>query len=118
MKLNKNDIKEVRESIKEKLEEDFIENYSIWKKSLEDINEYIRKEVEDILLVSVFDDGLLYSYDELCQNSLSVVDEIKMTTERDVEPTNLSKLITNKVAKDKISQIIKHHIGDNNHLKY
>lgn len=120
-KLNKKEIKEVRESIKGNLEEDFIENYNIWKNSLEDINEYIRNEVEDMLLVSFFDNNLLYTYDGLCQSSLSVIDKIKIKSKRDVEPNKLSRIITNKVAENKISKIIKTHIEDNkfyNHHNY
>ena len=114
MKLNKKDIKEVKESIKENLEEDFIENYGVWKRSLDDINQYIKKEVDDLLIVSSFNENLLYTYDELCQNSLLIVDKIKVVSKKDVEPTKLSKLITNEVAKYKISEIIKNHIDDNN----
>ena len=113
-KLNKKEMKEVKDSIKENLEEDFIENYNIWKSSLEDINGYIKKEIEDLLLVSVFDDNLLYTYDELCKSSLSAVDDIRVINKRDAEPTKLSRIITNKVAKDKISKILKTYIYDTN----
>jgi|AntRauTorcE11897_2_1112592.scaffolds.fasta_scaffold13594_2 hypothetical protein len=109
-RLTKEEKKEVRKSIKDKLKEDFVENKTTWVKSLNEINEFIENQFSSILIVSPFDRDLLFTYDELCKRSLYVIENIKIVNKRDIDPETLSKAITNSVSDIKILELIKYYL--------
>lgn len=109
MRLTKDDKREIRDSIKEKLEEDFVENRSVWEESLKEINTSIEKEISSILIVTPFNKKMLFSYNELCRKSIYVIENIEIRNKSDVNPEKLSSKITNLVSDLKVSEIIEYY---------
>lgn len=117
MRLTDKDKREVRDSIKEKLEEDFVENKSVWSQSLKEINEYIKVKVVKNLIITPFDNSLLFTYDELCRTSLYVVENIPLKSIKDVDSNTLSSDITDSVADLKILEILEYYFKLNTNVR-
>lgn len=107
-KLSDNDRQEIRDSVRKSLELDFVENYNVWKRSLIDVNRIIEKEVTKNLIVTPFNYESLYTYDELCIESLSVVNTLPLGSELDVNM--ISKEITQQVIFNKLRDILLEYI--------
>lgn len=107
-KLSENEEQEIRDSIKDNLELDFIENYNLWKRSLIGVNDIIRKEVKKNLIVTPFNENSLYTYDELCVASLSIVDDLSL--KESLDPNLISKEITQQVIFNKLTYLLMEYI--------
>ena len=108
MGLSERDIKKVKSTIKGNLESDFIENYGVWKRSLDDVNNIIKVEIEKCLFIRPFYDELLYTYDELCNESLLIVES--MPFEDGLDAANLSSEITKRITYNKLYDIIETYL--------
>ena len=101
---------EIRDSIKGNLEYDFIENYNVWKSSLEEVNKVIKDEVKKSLLLTPMYEDLLYTYDELCIESLNVVDALPLVDDK-LDPTLISRKITEEVTYSRLANILSTYIN-------
>lgn len=107
-KLSDSDRQEIREEVRNNLILDFVESYGRWKRSLVDVNRIIEEEVRKNLIVTPFNYDSLYTYDELCIESLFAVD--KLPLESNLDPNLISKEITQQVVSNKLRDVILEHI--------
>jgi len=105
-KLSEEEKTNIRNSIKSNLEFDFVENYHVWKSSLIDVNDIIRNDIKKHLFITPFMEDLLYTYDELCQESLSIVDSLTFDDDNSVDAISISREITQQVTMRKLLDIV------------
>ncbi|CAG7580975.1 MAG: hypothetical protein SLAVMIC_00620 [uncultured marine phage] len=108
--LTEKERQDIRDSIKGNLETDFIENYKVWKNSLIEVNKVIEEEVKKTLLISPMYKDLLYTYDELCKESLIVVDSLPLVADK-LDPKLISKKITREVTFARLGNILETYIN-------
>lgn len=110
MDLNEKEIVELREKIKVNLSNSFIEEYKKWKDTLNEVNWFIKDEIDNILILDEVDETLLYTYDEMCHMSLDSVDIIKIDK---LDSVYISNLITDLTINEKILTILTFYINKN-----